>query len=267
MTRVWEHSRHKGSALLLLLAIADHAHDDGSGAWPSVAHLARKVRMSERQVQRLIRVLSAGIVPELGLEEEAGPGRAHLFTVLLARDVTGDKMSPPSRARDVTLGVTRASARGDTAMSPGGDTAMSPKPSPTVREPSLKSSANDDDVTDEDAIADALDALHDLDDYPFDEARDRAMLTRVHERRPGVQLLDEFEAWMARGRAIGLHDQRAALEGWLLKAQDGPPRKRDPRCASPHCRGRGRGETQLCIVHLGLARERSSRNDASAVLA
>lgn len=53
---VWQHSTHKGSALLLLLAIADHADDNGI-AYPSVPHLARKTRMTERNVQHALRRL------------------------------------------------------------------------------------------------------------------------------------------------------------------------------------------------------------------
>lgn len=46
---VWEHStvEHRGD-LLVLLALADHAHDDGSAAYPSVETLARKARLSRR---------------------------------------------------------------------------------------------------------------------------------------------------------------------------------------------------------------------------
>lgn len=56
MTNVWEHSAMKGSALLLLLAIADHADDDGL-AFPGTEKLAKKIRMSERQVKRLRQIL------------------------------------------------------------------------------------------------------------------------------------------------------------------------------------------------------------------
>ena len=50
---VWHNSQQTGSGLLVLLAIADHANDDGI-CWPSVARLARMARVSERQCQRLI---------------------------------------------------------------------------------------------------------------------------------------------------------------------------------------------------------------------
>jgi hypothetical protein len=245
MTRVWEHSRHKGSALLLLLAIADHAHDDGSGAWPSVAHLARKVRMSERQVQRVLRTLSSGIVPELGVEKEAGPGRAHLFTVLLARDVTGDKMSPPAHAPDVTLGVPPASPRGDIATSPGGDIAVSPKPSPTVREPSEKSSA-DDDVADV-AVAIALRDLQDLKGYPFEATRDAVALVAFHGRRPKVALSAEIARWA--DRRAGIRDQRKALLAWLEEARDAAPDELERYCVTPGCLDRGYGSDQFCMKH------------------
>lgn len=54
MNWVWEHSTAKGSELLLLLAIADTADDRGRNAFPSIATLAGKTRMSRRTVQRLV---------------------------------------------------------------------------------------------------------------------------------------------------------------------------------------------------------------------
>ncbi len=53
MTRVWKGSKQKGSRLLLLLAIADHADEMGF-AWPGISLLAEKLRMSERQTKRLL---------------------------------------------------------------------------------------------------------------------------------------------------------------------------------------------------------------------
>lgn len=58
MSKVWEQSKQKGSALLLLLAIADHAADDGY-CWPSIEHLKDKIRMSARSVSRLVADLEA----------------------------------------------------------------------------------------------------------------------------------------------------------------------------------------------------------------
>lgn len=56
MTLVWEKSQHKGSELLLLLAIADNANDQGL-AYPSLNTLAKKTRLDRRHVKRLVRVV------------------------------------------------------------------------------------------------------------------------------------------------------------------------------------------------------------------
>jgi len=53
MTRVWKQSSLKGSSLLLMLAIADFADDNGV-AWPGTETLSKKIRMSKRQVHRLV---------------------------------------------------------------------------------------------------------------------------------------------------------------------------------------------------------------------
>ena len=54
MSRVFELSI-PAMEKFLLLAMADHARDDGTGCYPSVGRLARKTSLSERGVQKLIR--------------------------------------------------------------------------------------------------------------------------------------------------------------------------------------------------------------------
>ena len=56
MSAVWEHSAEKGSALLLLLAIADNANDMGH-AWPGTKVLAKKTRLSRQTVHNLLKRL------------------------------------------------------------------------------------------------------------------------------------------------------------------------------------------------------------------
>ena len=92
MSKVWKHSRAEGSALLLLLAIADFANDDGI-AWPSIATLAEKARISERMAQRHVKLLS-----EMGeLEVDYRIGRSSLYRVLTP--VTDD--TPPQSVTPV----------------------------------------------------------------------------------------------------------------------------------------------------------------------
>jgi len=49
--------------LLVLLVLAEHAHKDGGGAWPSVQRIAQLARLSIRGTQSALRKLeSAGVI-------------------------------------------------------------------------------------------------------------------------------------------------------------------------------------------------------------
>lgn len=56
--RVWEHSCQRGSHLVLLLALADRADDDGV-AFPKFEELVERTRSDERTVKRLLAELEA----------------------------------------------------------------------------------------------------------------------------------------------------------------------------------------------------------------
>ena len=53
LEQVWKTSQQHGSPLLVLLALADFADDDGT-AYPSVGTLAKKVRLKERAVHQIL---------------------------------------------------------------------------------------------------------------------------------------------------------------------------------------------------------------------
>jgi hypothetical protein len=72
MTEVWEHSQADGTALVLLLKLADFANDAG-WCWPGIDRLALACRRSRRQTQRMLAELV-----ELGeLEVETNRGSNH----------------------------------------------------------------------------------------------------------------------------------------------------------------------------------------------
>lgn len=137
MARVWEHSKQKGTALLVELAIADYADDFGC-AWPSVSSLARKSRVTDRTVQNILHQLEeAG---ELKIERGAGlvktpggPQRTHRYRLVVG-DLGGENLTPPSRTR----GDVRTT-QGGAIPSKGGEVAVSPEPSVN---PSIKPSLN-----------------------------------------------------------------------------------------------------------------------------
>ena len=126
---VIKYSQHKGSELLLMLMIANHAHADGTNAFPSLKLLAEECRMSRRQIARLVKTLEASgelVVHRRGtrtnsysIRMEDDPPRAPAATP----DATSDKMSPPAS---------------DIIVSPPSDITVSPplEPSLTVKEPS-----------------------------------------------------------------------------------------------------------------------------------
>lgn len=80
MNLVWTRSEHKGSELLLLLAIADNANDDGF-AFPGINLLARKMRLTPRAVQYVLKKLLTDEDRELDIVKRGGQGRANEYQI------------------------------------------------------------------------------------------------------------------------------------------------------------------------------------------
>lgn len=57
--RVWKYSRMKHSMLTTLLCLAKHSYNDSGYCWPGVSRIARHIRLSVRQTQRILRKLEA----------------------------------------------------------------------------------------------------------------------------------------------------------------------------------------------------------------
>jgi hypothetical protein len=77
-SQVWDHSGQREGRLLLLVALAETANDDG-WAWPSVPTLARKVRMSDRYVQLMLKDIEDD--GEISIHQGEGPGGVNRFHV------------------------------------------------------------------------------------------------------------------------------------------------------------------------------------------
>jgi hypothetical protein len=111
---VWSHFKGKGSALLLMLALADYADEEGR-AWPGIDAIARKTRLSRRQIQRLERsLIEQGFLRVLS-NRDGGAQNTKVLQLVITdvmhrgdADVTGD----------ILAGVTNQANRGDIAVSP-----------------------------------------------------------------------------------------------------------------------------------------------------
>ena len=115
MTAVWEHSHHKGSELLLLLALADFAHDDGGGVFPSVETMGDKVRMSYRNVQYLLRKLvSSGELVEDGTH----PSGTMLYRVNMPLYRSANFAARPKKGARQRKKGAQTSAEGAQAVAP-----------------------------------------------------------------------------------------------------------------------------------------------------
>lgn len=82
MAAVWRGSRHSGSALLMMLAIADFSDDKGV-AYPAVSTLAEKTRMKPRNANYLLTTLQES--GELVVKVGAGPRGTNLYRIALDR--------------------------------------------------------------------------------------------------------------------------------------------------------------------------------------
>lgn len=85
MNAVWAYADCKGSELLILLALADFADDNGENIYPSMQTLAHKSRMSDKQARRVVQNLV-----KLGLIEiveaggwQRGRNRSNSYRILL----------------------------------------------------------------------------------------------------------------------------------------------------------------------------------------
>jgi hypothetical protein len=77
MTYVWKCSPVKGTELLMLLALADNANDDGV-CYPSIGYLAHKARINERNAQKTIKSLAKKKL--IKVERNAGKSTIHGYT-------------------------------------------------------------------------------------------------------------------------------------------------------------------------------------------
>jgi len=118
MSWVIEKSGQKGSNLLVLLMIANHANTAGRNAFPAVITLAAESRLTERGVRYILRKLENS--DELVIERDAGPRGTHLYSLPgVIRDGFNLRGLPENFARRKQEGKSPASGNLPAKFAPG----------------------------------------------------------------------------------------------------------------------------------------------------
>lgn len=107
MSWVLDESDERLGRRLVLLALANYAHDDGTHAWPSIATLSRASRLSESQARRCLHQLEqAGAIVKTGTSRH-GTG---IYAVVMTpsqddtpgKSATAPLANPPDPPRRMT---------------------------------------------------------------------------------------------------------------------------------------------------------------------
>ena len=127
---VWENSTEKQEALLVHLALADFANDNGI-CFPSIETLAAKARITIRSTQRILRTLETR--GHVETERNKGPGGVNLYHM-----ATGDIKTPRQNATpDIKTPRHQRHQGGDTSDTRGVTPATPRSVNRSVKDPSI----------------------------------------------------------------------------------------------------------------------------------
>ncbi|MCI0348139.1 MAG: helix-turn-helix domain-containing protein, partial [Acidobacteriales bacterium] len=93
---VWSNSPYRGTDLIVHLALADMANDEGV-SWPSVKTLAERARVSERQIFKIIaRMMAEGLLEKSTRARDNNSQQSNLYQLVQrsAPAMLAPRMSP-----------------------------------------------------------------------------------------------------------------------------------------------------------------------------
>lgn len=135
MSHVWNNSKQKGSAKLMLLAIADNANDHGD-AYPGIKKLAKKCSTTVRNAQKIIAKLE--VDGELKVYSNLGTKTSSGWTNLFRVIMKGVNDTTPLTLPQGAQGVNGRTSHEVSPRSPHRVSPRSPKPSVEPSEESSK---------------------------------------------------------------------------------------------------------------------------------
>ncbi len=130
MAQIWDFGPEDRSELLVLLALADFANDEGE-CWPSMVGVAQKSRMTERGAQKIVRRLEED--GWLQIDTGGGRGGKNRYRIL----AQNPELETPNSKQGIADKPRTAEHKPRTGVqeTPNGG---SPEPSGTIKEPSVK---------------------------------------------------------------------------------------------------------------------------------
>jgi hypothetical protein len=131
MTAVWERSRHAGTDLLMLLALADFSDDQGN-SYPSVPTLAEKCRMKLRNANYILKALQTS--GELQVRANEGPKGTNRYRIVLEALTGVQSLAGMQRSAGVQSTVATPAMECTRPLQP-----IAPEPSLNRQEPSRRS--------------------------------------------------------------------------------------------------------------------------------
>lgn len=139
---VWDHSRSRHGARLVMLAIADRADDRGN-AWPSVPDIMRRTQLGERAVQAGI--IEAAKLGELEVGYQEGPKGCNRYRILMTK--TPADIAPPQILRGAESAPPQNSRGSESSQVSGQHPAISAPPAdiapPQISTPDPADSADE----------------------------------------------------------------------------------------------------------------------------
>lgn len=202
ISSVWKHSKQRGTALLMLIAIADSANEYGE-AWPGIDYLAEKCRMKRRNAQLLIKELedSGELIVARQEGKDTPHGKTNLYTIVTPGALVrhGVQSSTP-HAESYTPGVQNSVGRGAKF---GSDGVQSSTPNPSL----TRQRTGGDKIPDTAAAETVISRLHKECGQSNNQAKQYALLQEFTSER-----LDQLQAWYAAKK----NDPRIESAGRLL---------------------------------------------------
>lgn len=120
---VWRAYPGDGSALLVMLALADWCDDEGGRLFPSVRKVAQRIRTSESQARRVIhRLISEDWLSVVGNERGGAPGATRRYRLNVSKleataRISASRQSSETPCINARNGSQRCAARGGASAS------------------------------------------------------------------------------------------------------------------------------------------------------